>query len=132
MGKSKKKSARRSRVKKKSYVSQRGGICLTGACVGVPLMKMIGAGVVGTKVYRKYKSHSSSSSYRKSGNRKNVERSETFKVVENKKRKKFMIQQDNKKVIVNGKRTEYKTLQEATKKYNQIKKKCLKKGFRRC
>ena len=129
-GRSKRRSVRRSRGKK--CPCQRGGFCLTGACVGVGAMKMIGAGVVGTNVYRKYKSHSSKSSYRRSGRERKINRSETFELVENKKRNKFTIEQNNKKVTVNGRVKEYKTLKEAMKRYNLIKKKCLKKGFRRC
>ena len=63
-------------------------------------------------------------------------RSENLELVESNKRKSFRksfrIEQDNEKVTVNGKERKYKTLRKATEKYNQVIKKCLKKGFRRC
>ena len=118
---------------------QRGGICFSGSCVAMGAMgamKMMGAGWVGKNVYRKYKSHSSRSSYRRSGNKRKIKRSENLELVESNKRKSFRksfrIEQDNEKVTVNGKERKYRTLKEATEKYNQVIKKCLKKGFRRC
>ena len=122
--------------REKKCPCQRGGLCLSGSCVAMGAMKMMGAGWVGKNVYRKYKSHSSRSSYRRSGNKRKIKRSENLELVESNKRKSFRksfrIEQDNEKVTVNGKERKYKTLRKATEKYNQVIKKCLKKGFRRC
>ena len=61
---------------------QRGGLCLSGSCVAMGAMKMMGAGWVGKNVYRKYKSHSSRSSYRRSGNKRKIKRSEILELVD--------------------------------------------------
>ena len=130
---------RRSTRRRNTRRSQKGGLCLSVACVGMGAMKMmggLGVGIMGKKVYSKYKSHSSRSSYRRSGNKRKIKRSENLELVESNKRKcfrkSFRIQQDNEKVTVNGKERKYRTLKEATEKYNQVIKKCLKKGFRKC
>ena len=94
----------------------------------------IGAGgaVAGKGVYSKYKSNKSSSSFKRVGNKVNVKRNDEYEMNDNGEKKKITIKQDNNVLVVNGKKTKYRSVKEASKMYGERTKKCLKKGFEKC
>ena len=113
---------RRKRTRKRK-VSQSGGFC--PPCLMGPLFTAAGLGTTG------YMISSSSSSSNKNG-KKSVKRKEKYQITKNGKTHKREFKQMNKRVYDGKKMSEYDNINEASKSYNDLIKKCKAKGFQKC
>ena len=113
---------RRKRTRKRK-VSQSGGFC--PPCLMGPLFTAAGLGTTG------YMISSSSSSSNKNG-KKSIKRKEEYEINKNGKTHKRSFKQKDKRVYDGKKMIEYDNLDEASKAYNDLIKKCKAKGFQKC
>lgn len=101
---------------------QKGGFC--PPCLMGPLFTATGLGTTGYMI-------SSSSSSNKNG-KKSVKRKEKYQITKNGKTHKREFKQMNKRVYDGKKMSEYDNINEASKSYNDLIKKCKAKGFQKC
>ena len=120
------KQRKRKHTRKKRV--QKGGFpCLT--CLAAPAA-FAGAAIGGTSFV--VKSSRSKSRIRNINGKRSVKREEKYQITKNGKKYKREFKQINKRVYDGKKMSEYDTINEANKAYDNLIKKCKSKGFQKC
>jgi len=102
---------------------QKGGYC--PPCLISPVVSAMGLGTAGYLASR-------SSSEKIVNGKKSVKRKEIYKIKKNGKQLKKIFIQNGLNLNLAGNKVKARTMEEATKKFNEAVKKCIQSGFRKC